>query len=434
MSDSTQTSFACLEVPAEVGTAAEYGFERCEGGVCAAEGVSAAGVHAGFRDDPQRLDLALVVADELCPVAATFTQNRFCAAPVQVSKARASRGVSRAIVLNSGNANASTGKPGLEIARDSAAIVAHRLGCSEEDVLVGSTGVIGVLPKLDPFANGIPLAAEALEHSVDAANAAARAVMTTDTKSKESSWQARLNGGEGKEILVHVGGFVKGSGMISPNMATMLAVLSTDAPLTSSAAQTALSWAVGHSFNKVTVDSDTSTNDTCIMFATGKAGGPVIDEASEVFPAIAAAVRAVCEDLARQIAADGEGATKLVTVYVINAATEEEAEVAARSIANSPLVKTAIFGHDANWGRIAAAAGKCGIEFDQYEVDIDFLGVPVLRAGLPVPMDEDDMLKRFEENDEVTIVVSLGKGESSSRIWTCDLSHEYVTINGDYRT
>ena len=435
MDTNMTTEVEALEVPPEVGTAAEYGFVPCEGGVCAAKGISAAGVHAGFRADPDRLDLALVAADQTCPVAATFTQNRFCAAPVQVSKARASLGAARAVVLNSGNANASTGEPGMAVARASTALVARELGCAEEQVLAGSTGVIGKQMDLAPFESGVPAAVAELEHSVAAAHAAARAVMTTDTVPKESSWEATLTLDDGTEATVHVGGFVKGSGMISPNMATMLSVLSTDAPLTSDAAQTALGWAVGHSFNKVTVDSDTSTNDTCILFATGLAAPETkIDEGSKAFVAIAAAVRAVCEDLARQVAADGEGATKLVTVDVIGAGSDADADTVARSIANSPLVKTAICGHDANWGRIAAAAGKCGVDFDQYDVDIDFMGVPVLRAGLPLPMDEDDMLRRFETFDEISIVVSLGQGDATGRIWTCDLTHEYITINGDYRT
>ena len=183
----------------------------------------------------------------------------------------------------------------------------------------------------------------------------------------------------------------------------------------------------------MTVDSDTSTNDTCILLATGAAGGEAIGEDSPAFATIAAAIRCACENLARKIAADGEGATKLVTVDVVGAASDEDADTVARSIANSPLVKTAIFGHDANWGRVAGAAGKCGVEFDQYGVDIDFLGVPVLRAGLPLPMDEEDMLRRFEE-PEIDIAVNLGVGVCSARIWTCDLTHDYVTINGDYRT
>ena len=432
------TSYQPLEVPRTTGLAADYGFERCVGGVCAAAGMRAAGIHAGFRDDPQRLDMALVVADEACAVAATFTQNRFCAAPVQVSRERVAAGVARAVVLNSGNANASTGEPGLAVARKSCAIVADELGCPEEQVLVGSTGVIGRQLELGPYETGVPLAVAALGAGADAAHAAARAVMTTDTVPKESAWQGTVEL-DGASMTVRVGGFVKGSGMISPNMATMLSVLSTDAPLTHEAAQAALSAAVKQSFNKVTVDSDTSTNDTCILFATGKAAGAdasqaTIDVDSSAFPVVAAAVRAVCEDLARQIAADGEGATKLVTVDVLGAANDDDADTVARSIANSPLVKTAICGHDANWGRIAAAAGKCGIEFDQYDVDIDFMGVPVLRSGLPLPMDEDLMLRLFDENDEISIVISLGVGSACGRIWTCDLTHEYITINGDYRT
>ncbi|MBR2683449.1 MAG: bifunctional glutamate N-acetyltransferase/amino-acid acetyltransferase ArgJ [Atopobiaceae bacterium] len=411
-----------------------FGFEFCDGGVCAATGISAAGVHAGFRADPNRLDLSVVVADESCTCAATFTQNRFCAAPVQVSRPRAAKGVARAVMLNSGNANASTGEQGMNVARESSAMLAAALGCDEDQVLVGSTGVIGQQQAMDPYVTGVPLAVQELGDDAEHAHLAARAIMTTDTVPKEVSLCGTLPMGEGEEPLtVHVGGFVKGSGMIMPNMATMLAVLTTDAPLTHEVAQKALLAAVRASFNKVTVDSDTSTNDSCFLLATGAAGGEPIAEDSEAFEAFAGALRVACETLARKIAADGEGATKLVTVDVLGCKTAEDADTVARSIANSPLVKTAIFGHDANWGRVAAAAGKCGVYFDQYDVDIDLLGVPVLRAGMPLPMDEEDLLRRFEE-PEVPIVISLGQGDASARIWTCDFSHEYVTINGDYRT
>ena len=423
-----------ITVPASITDPASFGFAYCEGGVCAATGISAAGVHAGFRDDPNRRDLALVAADETCVCAATFTKNRFCAAPVQVSRPRAASGHARAVILNSGNANASTGEPGVQLAKASTALVAQALGCAEEDVLCGSTGVIGKQQPIDPYEVGVPLVVEALEHSSAAAHHAARAVMTTDTVPKEVSLAGEVAcGADGSTVTVHVGGFVKGSGMIMPNMATMLCVLATDAPLTAAAAQAALSAAVSQTFNKVTVDSDTSTNDSCFLLATGAAGGEPIECDSAAYPTVAAALRCACENLARKIAADGEGATKLVTVDVVGAATDADADTIARAIANSPLVKTAIFGHDANWGRIAGAAGKCGIEFDQYDVDIDFMGVPVLRAGLPLPMDEDDMLRRFEQ-PEVTIAVNIGQGDASARIWTCDLSHEYITINGDYRT
>lgn len=408
---------------------ASFGFEDCAGGICAAAGIRAAGVRAGFRKAGDRTDLALVVADETCVCAATFTQNRFCAAPVQVSRERAASGRARAVMLNAGNANASTGAPGLEVARASTALLAAELGCAPEEVLVGSTGVIGVPLPLEPYQAGIPAAVAALGADIDHAHAAARAVMTTDTVPKEASVVGTLPDG----TTVHLGGFVKGAGMIQPNMATMLSVITTDARISAEAAHEALVPAVRLSFNKVTVDSDTSTNDTCILLATGAAGGAEIEQGTPAYAAFAEALRYVCESLARQIAADGEGATKLVTVDVMGAATDADADTVARAIANSPLVKTAIFGRDANWGRVAAAAGKCGVSFAQEDVDIDLLGVPVCRGGLTVPMDEDDMLARFEA-PEISIVVDLGQGSAATRIWTCDLTHDYVTINGDYRT
>ena len=427
------SGFEPLRVPERDGAAEGFGFVPCEGGVCAAKGIRATGISAGFRHNPDRRDLALVVADRTCVCAGTFTKNRFCAAPVQVSRPRAASGHARAVVLNSGNANAATGEQGLEVARASARIVADALGCAAEEVLVASTGVIGVPLGLECFEMGVPACVGQLERSVAAAHHAARAVMTTDTHSKQASYVGSLPAPGGETVEVHVGGFAKGSGMIQPDMATMLSVLSTDAPLTPKAARVALGRAVSQSFNKVTVDSDTSTNDCCILFATGEAELEAIDEDSAAFPAVCAALRATCEALARQIAADGEGSTRLVTVDVMGAATEADADAVARAVANSPLVKTAVFGHDANWGRVASAAGKCNVAFDQRKVDIDLLGVPVCRSGLAVAMDEDDMLKRFKES-EVPIAIDLGMGSCSTRVWTCDLTHDYVTINGDYRT
>ena len=429
--------FAPLEVPTPGDTPEAFGFAPCEGGVCAAAGIKAAGVHAGFRRDPKRLDMALVVADAGtdCVAAGTFTTNRFCAAPVIVSREHVADGHARAVILNSGNANAATGDPGLEVARSTADLVAASLGCEPGDVLVASTGVIGAPLPFGPFEAGVPAALEALAATPAAAHDAACAVMTTDTVPKEASFAGEVAAADGSAYTVHVGGFVKGSGMIQPNMATMLCVMSTDAALTEDAAHEALLSAVKQTFNKVTVDSDTSTNDTAILLATGAAApaGERIGVDSAAYPAFAAALKAVCGELARKIAADGEGSTKLVTVNVLGAPDDAAADTVARSIANSPLVKTAIFGHDANWGRVAAAAGKCGVPFDQRRVDIDFMGVPVCRAGLTVPMDEDDMLRRFEA-PEIDIVVDLHEGPAACRIWTCDLTHDYVTINGDYRT
>ena len=432
---SSSPSFEPLFVPEPTSGPAAFGFAPCEGGVCAAAGVRAAGVSAGFRKNPKRLDLALVVADETCAAAGTFTTNRFCAAPVTVCREHVADGRARAVVLNSGNANAATGEPGLANARTACELVARTLGCEAADVLVASTGVIGVQLPFEPYVEGVPAAVAALGSDAAHAHDAACAVMTTDTHPKEAALAGQVLASDGSGYEVHVGGFVKGSGMIMPQMATMLCVLATDAPLTAEAARLALAAAVGQTFNKVTVDSDTSTNDSCFLLATGAAApaGETIGPDSAAFPAVAAAVAGVCGELARQIAADGEGASKLVTVDVMGAATDADADAVARAIANSPLVKTAIFGHDANWGRVAGAAGKAGVPFDQYQVQIDLMGVPVCRDGLAVPMDEDDMLRRFEA-PEITIAVDLGQGACHTRVWTCDLTHDYVTINGDYRT
>ena len=405
------------------------------GGVTSARGFKAAGVHAGFRKDPNRLDLALVVADDPAACAATFTQNVFCAAPVIVSREhlQSSDGIARALIINSGTANAATGSRGLDDARSTARIVSNVVGCPENEVMVASTGVIGVHLPMETFESGVPLAKEAL--SVDGGADAARAIMTTDTHSKEAAVSF-----EGDELgypncTFTVGGMVKGSGMIMPNMATMIACLTTDAPIAPDALHDVLLRVVRQTFNKVTVDSDTSTNDSCFMLASGAAapGAEPFQPGSPALDRFEQALLAVCTKLARMMATDGEGATRLITVNVAGAANDADADAAARTIANSPLVKTAVFGRDANWGRIAAAAGRSGASFEQENVDIDILGLPVLRQGLPVPFDEDEALRRFER-PEVVIDVDLGAGNSSTTIWTCDFSHDYVTINGDYRT
>lgn len=401
-------------------------FAYIEGGVTAPAGIRAAGVHAGFRKDPRRLDAALVVSDGPGTVSCgMFTKNVFCAAPVQVDRELLAQNMPRAVLLNSGNANAATGEPGLAIACKSAQAAASALGLANGEVLVASTGVIGVELPWAPFETGIPALVEKL--SSDGGHDAACAIMTTDTRPKECAVRFTYDGNE-----YTVGGMVKGSGMIQPNMATMLAVITTDMPVSADAAHSALKRSVDVSFNKVTVDSDTSTNDSVFFFSSCQ--GAFVANASEAAGVLAEALRLVCEDLARQIAADGEGATKLVTVYVRDAYDEADADCAARTIANSPLVKTAIAGRDCNWGRIAAALGRSGARFDQYAVDIDIMGMPVLRAGLPCGFDEDEALRRFED-DEIVIEVSLGTGGGAdTRVWTCDLTHEYIHINADYRS
>ena len=293
--------------------------------------------------------------------------------------------------------------------------------------------MIGQILPIDTFETAIPAAYEAL--SAHGGADAARAIMTTDTHSKEYavSYVSEAAGHAGN--VYTVGGMCKGSGMIMPNMATMIAVITTDAPVEPAALHALLLSTVKQTFNKVTVDSDTSTNDTCIMLASGAAAAdaePIV-EGSDAFDELAFAVHEVCESLARNIAADGEGASKLVTVNVTGAVNDEEADIAARAVANSLLVKTCIAGHDCNWGRVAMALGKCGVKFNQEDVSIDMMGMPVCRDGLTVPFDEDEALRRFEA-PEIVISADLGAGDAATTVWTCDLTREYISINGDYRS
>lgn len=413
------------------------------GGVASPTGVYAGGIHAGFREDPERKDMALVEFADGSVAAGAFTTNKFCAAPVIVSRKHLGEGGAapvRAIIINSGNANAATGDKGLAAAEQTAQLVANTLSCTPAEVLVASTGVIGQLLDTAPFTMGVPelhaqLAELASESARQAAgHDAARAIMTTDTHPKEYAVSYEATGALAGHTIT-VGGMCKGSGMIMPNMATMIAVLTTDAPVSKEALHEVLLSTVKTTFNKVTVDSDTSTNDTCICVATGAAasGTEPIQSGTSEASELQEAINAVCQHLAREIAADGEGASKLVTVTVEGAKSDADADLAARAIANSPLVKTAIYGHDCNWGRIAMALGKCGAEFDQLDVDIDIMGIPVCRAGLTVPFDEEEALRRFEE-PEITIWANLGAGAAKTTVWTCDLTHEYVVINGEYRT
>lgn len=396
-----------------------------DGGVLAPRGFFGAAASAGIKRSGKR-DLALIVAEERCPVAAVFTRNTMAAAPIVVSREHVADGYARAIVVNAGNANACTGEPGLADARAMAGAVAAAIECDARDVLVASTGVIGVPLPMDLVANGIAEAAERLD--VVTGDAVAEAIMTTDTFPKQLAVRFEVDG-----RAYAVGGVAKGSGMIRPDMATMLAFLTTDAPLDAAACDAALRSAVARTFNRVTVDSDTSTNDMCSLMASGAAGGPVITPDDARFEPVAAAVEHVCGELARMIARDGEGATKLVTVTVAGARDEADAERAAFAIAESPLVKTAIFGGDANWGRVAMAIGKSGAELDPARVRIVFAGVLTCDRGTAVPFSEEEAARSLAE-PEVEIVVDLGVGTASATVWTCDLTYEYVRINGEYRS
>ena len=403
--------------------------EVVEGGVCAPRGFRASSACAGFYAPDERDDLAVVVADaepSEASCAAVFTRNTFAAGPVVVSREVLSKGRARAVILNAGNANAATGEAGVDAAREVGTLAAWRLGLEPDEVFVASTGVIGVPLALDPFHRAMPSLLGGL--STSGGGAAARAIMTTDTHPKEHAVRFMADG-----VTYSVGGMCKGAGMIQPDMATMLAVITTDMPIDAPILQEELASAVDLSFNRVTVDSDTSTNDSVFLLSSGAAGGIRVGRSGAAHVAFRTALRAVCTDLARQIAADGEGSTRLVTVTVKGAASDADADLAARAIANSPLVKTAIAGRDCNWGRVAAALGKSGAAFEASDVDIDFLGLAVCRNGMAREFSEEMAKRRFEEH-EVTIDVSLGTGGGEAFVWTCDLTHDYVSINADYRS
>jgi len=404
---------------------ATSGFSLAQGGVVAASGFTAAGVHCGLKPDG-RPDLALVSAEGPVAAAALFTTNAVAAAPVLVSRRHIASGSARAVVINAGNANACTGAKGERDALEMATAVARALDCAADDVVVCSTGVIGVPLPVDRVVAGIADAVSELDNKDS--DAAAEAIMTTDTFAKQVAVSLELDGRR-----FTVGGIAKGSGMIAPNMATMLAVVTTDAPLTSDACDSILRSACATTFNRVTVDSDTSTNDTLVLLASGAAGGPAVGAGSSLYPEVAEAVRVVCAELARMIARDGEGATKLVTVTVRGAASEQDAERVAFSVADSPLVKTALFGNDANWGRVAMAAGKADAVVDPDRLSIVFAGIEVCSDGTAVPFDEAQAYAALDST-EVEIVVDLGIGTGAATVLTCDLSYEYVRINGEYRS
>ncbi len=405
--------------------AGDHGFGTVEGGVTAPSGFRAGAVAAGIKK-AGKLDVALLVAESAVPAAAVYTTNTIAAAPVVVSRAHTANGHIRAVVINSGNANACTGVSGRADARAMASAVGDAIGCAAEDVVVASTGVIGLPLPLGTVLGGISGAADLL--ASDGGPSAAEAIRTTDTFTKQCAISLTVGG-----ITYLVGGMAKGSGMIQPNMATMLGFITTDAPLTPAACDSALRAATARTFNRITVDSDTSTNDMCLLMASGAAGGDPIDAGSERYDAIASAIHHVAGELARMIVRDGEGATKFVEVTVRGAASEHDAELAAFSIANSPLCKTAIFGADANWGRVAMAIGKSGAHIDPDAFDVVFAGIPTCLAGAAIAFDEQAAAEALGRPD-VDVLVDLHVGDATATVWTCDLSYEYVRINGEYRS
>jgi len=394
------------------------------GGVTAALGFRAAGISAGIKANGKP-DLALLVSDAPAQAAAVFTTNKATAAPVIVSREHLSRsgGLARAIVINSGCANACTGADGLAAAREMTAATAGLAGCPVEQVLVASTGVIGVALPMNNVRMGLPVAFKSL--GADQGPQAARAIMTTDPFPKEAAARFAVGGRDAA-----IGGMAKGSGMIEPMMATMLGFVTTDAAVPRPLLERALRDAVHDTFNAITVDGECSTND-CVMLLANGASGLTVDESS--YSAFATALTAVCRELALGIVRGGEGATKLVTVTVSGAASPDEARRAAKAIANSPLVKTAIHGGDPNWGRLIAVAGRAGVEFVLERAAVRIGSIVLFDNGRPHDERAPDAAAYLEGTD-LAVAVDLGAGTASSTVWTCDLSAEYVRINAEYRT
>ena len=403
-----------------------------DGGVCAAQGFRAAGLHVGVKThNVNKKDVALIVSDADCAAAGVFTTNVVKAAPIHVTKAHLADGRARAVVANSGNANACAPQ-GEENAQRMCAAAAKAIGCKAEDVLVCSTGVIGQKLKVDVIEAGMPELAGLLERSEAGSDAAAHAIMTTDTVKKEAAVETTIGG-----RTVRLGGIAKGSGMIHPNMGTMLCFLTTDCAISPAMIREALLETARVSFNRISVDGDTSTNDTCLVLANGLAGNAEITEKNSDYEVFREALETLCIRLARMMAKDGEGARHLITCTVTGARDEAQAETVAKSVISSTLTKAAIFGCDANWGRVLCAMGYSGEQFDPERVDVAFASaageIPVCKRGRGLDFDEE-LAKRILSEDEVTIAITMGERDASCTCWGCDITYDYIKINGDYRT
>ena len=391
------------------------------------KGFRLAGVYCGIKRDASKLDLTLMVSDLPATAAGVYTQNLVCAAPVTLDRSRTPCQGIRAVVVNSGNANACTGPRGLRDAETMAALAAATCGAQPEQALVLSTGVIGEFVPLDKIAAGIQAAAAKLGTDDAALHAASRGIMTTDTVPKRASRVIEVAG-----QTIHITGMAKGAAMIGPNMATMLAVILTDAALDPTLAQTALQAAVDDSFNCISVEGHTSTNDTVLLVANGAAGGaPLTGDGLKEFRR---ALDEVCVELARAIPADGEGATHLMTIEISGCATRAEAVQIAKAVANSALVKTAIHGADPNWGRIVSAAGYAGVHFHPEGVSLHLNGFHLYQGGTPVAFDGAAVSKSIQDHRDTLIQLRFAEGSAGVRFWTTDLTAEYVRLNADYHT
>ena len=405
-------------------------FKSIPGGICAPAGFSAAGVHCGIRHNHSKLDLALIKADVRCAGAGCYTTNKVYGAPITVDREHLKDGYAQAIVVNSGNAN-TCAPNGIELAKETCEIVANELGISADDVLPASTGVIGQAMSIEPFAKGIPAAAAKLAATDAGSHDAATAIMTTDTHSKEVSIEFPIGG-----KTCRMGAIAKGSGMIHPNMATMLLFITTDVKVEPAVLQAALSSVVPATFNQISVDGDTSTNDTVLLLASGLSGAEVQPGTAD-YDTFVAALTQVAEQLSRELAGDGEGATKLLECIVTAAPDLLTARAVSKSVIHSSLFKAAMFGADANWGRVLCAIGYTPGDFDISKTAVRLKSkageVFVCENSAYHPYSEDEAAKVLKE-DEIQILVDLGSGDFTAKAWGCDLTYDYVKINGDYRT
>lgn len=402
--------------------------KQIQGGVCAAKGFSASGVHCSIRKNKSKRDISLIYSEKKAAAAAVYTTNLVKGAPLIVTKEHLADGMAQAIICNSGNANTCNAN-GIAIAEEMSSLLAEALHINTEDVIVASTGVIGQPLDIAPIKKGIPMLIDTLgDHSEQAAEG----IMTTDTKLKEVAISFTIGGVECK-----IGGIAKGSGMIHPNMATMLVFITTDCAISSEMLQKALSADIAETFNMVSVDGDTSTNDMVTVLANGMANNPEITAPDENFAAFMKALNTVTVYLCRQIAADGEGATKLLECKVSGAADLQTAKTVAKSVICSSLTKAAMFGSDANWGRILCAIGYSGAQVDIQKIDVEFQSakgsILVCKDGSGVDFSEEKA-KEILLEDEINILIHLHSGSYTSTAWGCDLTYDYVKINGDYRT
>ena len=402
--------------------------KQIDGGVCAAKGYQAAGVYCGIRKNKSKKDLALIYSEVKAACACVYTQNLVKGAPIVVTKENVADGYAQAIICNSGNANTCNAN-GVEIATQMCDLLGNALKISASDIVVASTGVIGKTLDIEPIASGIDPLIAALG---DDSNAAAEAIMTTDLAKKEIAFEFTVGG-----KTCHIGGICKGSGMIQPNMATMLGFVTTDVAISPAMLQQALSADILDSFNMVSVDGDTSTNDMVTILANGMAGNDMITSAGTDYDAFCAALSAVTQHLSRSIAADGEGATKLIICKLTGASDKTAAIKLSKSVINSPLVKCAMFGADANWGRVLCALGYAGVPTDVNQVGVTFSSaagsITVCQNGMGVDFSEE-VAKKVLSEKEITIEITLGDGSASATAYGCDLTYDYVKINGDYRT